>query len=90
MTKYNSKSDIYIEPDDVIPFAQFCLNYWPYKTGSKIHEYINYQFHNSESCLTHDMIAIRHLRHLIYQPTAQPTYLLCLENAKKIKIFRTN
>lgn len=85
-TEYDSSTDIYVEPDDVIPFASLCLNYWPYETGMRIHEYIRHQRYNPERDIISDVLAIRNLNRVVYQPNGQPTYLLCLGNAKTMSL----
>ena len=85
-TEYDSRADIFVEPDDVIPFTSLCLNYWPYETGAKIHEYIGHRYYSTEMDLVTDVLAIRCLRRVVYQSAANPTYLLCLSNAKEMSL----
>ena len=85
-TKYDSKKSIFANPEDVIPFASLCLNYWPYKTGSKIYEYIKYSLCDPEKGINHEMLEIRYLSKVLYENIAAPNYRLCLDNAKRMSL----
>lgn len=85
-TEYDSRTDIYVEPDEVIPFASLCLNYWPYETGARIHEYIGHQRYATERGIVSDVLSIRNLNRVVCQPNGEPTYLLCLGNAKTMSL----
>ena len=76
---------VYAEPDDVVPFTRFCLDYWPYETGGKLYKYFR-------ECIFLPIteavviLPIFYLQRVIYQPTAQPRYLLRLLNINDLSL----
>lgn len=84
--QYDDSLCLYATQDDVIPFATLCLNYWPYKTGEKLRNYFAHLHICSKTEKYVDTLQIYCLARVIHQPNSNPTYLLCLVDAKALSL----
>lgn len=84
MIMYKGEGEIYIKPDDVIPFSSLCLRYWPYKTGSKLS--LPLDTYKYDEYGVYEMLPLFYLKRVSYQPTSQSRYMLCLDNAKQLSL----